>query len=606
MKKRVKKLNNDKKHNLVTVYTMIKKLCREKGGKCYIIGKILLSIFDSVLSIVYLVIPGLIINELTTTRLYHKLLVLVGILLIAPIVNYVKNISLGTYLQQTKMSLIRRFNICFQDHIAEMEYETLEKPDVRVLKQRASVTAPAPIYMFDRLIPFLTAIITLIMMSTIIATLHPLIIVLILFVVIVNSIVTKKINDKNFENKKEISKYNNLYYTHFNDLSDTASAKEIRIYDLKEYFINLFTKEGETIDSLSMKDELYRKKMQAFHVLSGLLQQVILYAYLIYSVVQKGLAIGTMTIYLSTVSKISTALTTVFNQFLEIKRYCLDITEYMSFMSIPTSQEKSGRYTPVFDASSIIEFKNVSFKYPGCDHYALEKVNIKIYGNKKICIVGENGSGKTTFIKLITRLYEPCDGVITLNGMDIREYDIKEYRKIFAPVFQDYSLYNLSLIENITFSKKATAYDANDVIKKSGLLSLVEHTPKGYHTQIWKNIDPNGIEPSGGEGQKIAIARAIYKSAHLYLLDEPTASLDPNAEYDIYCKFNELINNKAAILITHRLSAVQLADEIYVFCGGRIVESGTHQELYLSKGIYTEMFDKQAQFYRDNPNKALS
>ena len=437
-------------------------------------------------------------------------------------------------------------------------------------------------------------------MSTIIATLHPLIIVLILLVVIVNSIVTKRINDKNFENKNEISKYNNLYYTHFNDLSDTTSAKEIRIYDLKDYFMNLFTKDGEKIDALCMKDELYRNKMQAFHVLTSLIQQFVLYVYLIYSVIQKGLAIGSMTIYLSTVSKISTALTTVFNQFLEIKRYCLDIAEYMSFMNIPTSQEKSGRRIPKYDADSIIEFKNVSFKYPGCDHYALEKINLKIYANKKICIVGENGSGKTTFIKLITRLYEPSEGVIMLNGIDIREYDIKKYREIFAPVFQDYSLYNLSLIENITFSKEAIMHNADEVIKKSGLQSLVEHTPKGYHTQIWKNIDADGIEPSGGEGQKIAIARALYKNAYLYLLDEPTASLDPNAEYDIYCRFNELIKNKAAILITHRLSAVQLADEVFVFCNGKIVERGTHQELYSSKGIYTEMFDKQAMFYRNN------
>ena len=244
-------MNKNKKrilhNNLQTVLDMILKLWKEKGGRFYITCKGVLAIFDSILSVVYVVVPGLIINELTSTKSYANLFLFVGILLIAPVVNYIKNISLGTHLQKTRMSLIRAFNIRFQDHIADMEYETLEKPDVRVLKQRASVTAPAPVYMFDRLIPFLTAVVSLIMMSTIIATLHPLIIVLIVLVVVVNSAVNKKINNKNFENKKEISKYNNLYYTHFNDLSDTSSAKEIRLYDIKDYFIDLFSKDGEKI-----------------------------------------------------------------------------------------------------------------------------------------------------------------------------------------------------------------------------------------------------------------------------------------------------------------------------------------------------------------------
>ena len=506
------------------------------------------------------------------------------------------------HLQKIRIKLIRIFNIRFQEHIFEMKYETLENPNVRILKQRASVAAPAPLYMFDRIVHLLASFISFLAMTTIIFTLHPLIIVLVFAIVVINSLVTKKINDKNFENKKTISIYNNLYYTHFYDMSDTTAAKEIRLYDIKDFFIDLFSNDAKKIDDLSLKDIVYRKKLNVIQVLTNIIQQLLLYIYLIYRVVKSSLAIGSMTIYLSTVSKISTILTTIFNQYLDIKRYSLDIAEYIDFMNIPTYEKESGCMKPVFHDNSIIEFKNVSFKYPGCDHYALKNVNLKIYGNQKLCIVGANGSGKTTFIKLITRLYEPTDGQILLNGKDIKEYAIQDYHKLFAPVFQDYYLYNLSILENITLSKNYDSSIVQDVLCKSGLTSVINTASKGYNTQIWKNIEADGIEPSGGEGQKIAIARAFLRNAPLYLLDEPTASLDPNAEYDIYCMFNELIKNASAILITHRLSAVQLADNIAVFDDGQIVEYGTHKELYEKGGIYTEMFNKQAQFYRDINN----
>lgn len=582
-----------------SISLMLSKLYKEKYGKSYMLWKVIGAIFDSLASITYIIVPGLIINELTERKNIYQITLLVAILILTPLASYLKNISIDTYLQKKKMNLVRVFNIRFQDHIADMKYETLEKPDVRVLKQRAGVTAPAPVYMFDRLIPLLIAIINLFVMSTIIFTLHPLIILLIVFVVLINSLVTKRINDKNFENKKEISTYNNFYYTHFYDLSDTSSAKEVRLYDIKNFFIDLFTQYGIKIDKLTLKDEVYRKKLKSIHVSTGIIQQLILYLYLIYRVLTNSLAIGSMTIYLSTVSKISSTLTTIFNQYLDIKRYCLDISEYIDFMKIPTYQEESGMLTPAFNNESIIEFKGVSFKYPGSDRYALKNINLKIYGNQKLCIVGANGSGKSTFIKLITRLYEPSEGEILLNDVNIKKYNIKEYHKIFAPVFQDYYLYNLSLLENITLSKNYNILSVQNILAQSGLSSLVTNSPKREQTQIWKNLESDGIEPSGGEGQKIAIARAIFRNSPVYLLDEPTAALDPMAEYEIYTQFNKMITDKCAVLITHRLSAVQLADKVAVFDNGSVAEYGTHKELYEKGGIYTEMFNKQAQFYRD-------
>jgi ATP-binding cassette subfamily B protein/ATP-binding cassette subfamily C protein len=252
---------------------------------------------------------------------------------------------------------------------------------------------------------------------------------------------------------------------------------------------------------------------------------------------------------------------------------------------------------PDFGKNSIIEFKNVSFQYPGSTHYALKNVNITLRGDEKLCIVGTNGSGKSTFIKLLTRLYTPKEGKILLNGVDINEYDHMQYQALFSPVFQDFALYHLSLRENIVLAGEYDEKRFNEVCTKSGLVPLADKLQKKYEAQLYKWVYGDGFEPSGGEGQRIAIARAVYHDAAVMLLDEPTAALDPVAEYEIYTQFNEMVTNKTAVLITHRLSAVQLADKVAVFENGAVVEYGTHKELYMNSGIYKEMFDKQAEFY---------
>ena len=227
-------------------------------------------------------------------------------------------------------------------------------------------------------------------------------------------------------------------------------------------------------------------------------------------------------------------------------------------------------------------------------------MNIKILCNEKLCIVGANGSGKSTFIKLLARLYYPTEGEILLNGINIYEYDYKEYQRLFSPVFQDFCGYFMSLKDNIVLNKEYNQKKLDQICNKCGLTSLLNKLVKGYDTQIGKWIDDEGIQPSGGEFQKIAIARAIYNDAPMFLLDEPTAALDPLIEYEIYKQFSEMITNKTAILITHRLSAVHLADKVAVFENGELVEYGTHKQLYAKGDKYAEMFNKQAQFYRDD------
>lgn len=383
-----------------------------------------------------------------------------------------------------------------------------------------------------------------------------------------------------------------MYYTHFNDLSDTTSAKEIRIYDLKEYFINLFTQEGETIDSLSMKDEIYRKKMQAFHVLSGLLQQVILYAYLIYCVVQKGLGIGTMTIYLSTVSKISTALTVVFNQFLEIKRYCLDITEYMSFMSIPTSQEKSGRYTPVFDASSIIEFKNVSFKYPDADEYILKDISFKVNKGETIAFIGGTGSGKSTLVNLIPRFYDAGSGEILVDGENVRDYKLTDLHNLLGYVSQKAFMFSSSVLENITYGKSLKKIDEEAVLKSlevSQAKPFVDSMPDGVNSFIARG----GTNVSGGQKQRLSIARAIARDPEIYIFDDTFSALDYKTDFKLRQELRKHTKEATVLIVAQRIGTIIDASKIVVLDEGKIVDIGTHKELLERCSLYKEIATSQ-------------
>ena len=270
----------------------------------------------------------------------------------------------------------------------------------------------------------------------------------------------------------------------------------------------------------------------------------------------------------------------------------LDIPNAMYQGSLTTEKRADRQYE--------VEFKDVSFKYPGSDIWALRHVNMKFKVGKRLAIVGENGSGKTTFIKLLCRLYDPQEGQILLNGIDIRKYRYDDYMNIFSIVFQDFQLICQPLGNNVAGSME---YDRDRVEKAlidAGFGDRLASLEKGLDTFVYKNLNEDGVDVSGGEAQKIAIARALYKDAPFIILDEPTAALDPIAEAEIYSKFDEIAGDKTAIYISHRLSSCKFCDEIAVFQDGAVIQHGTHAELVADvSGKYHELWNAQAQYYTE-------
>jgi ATP-binding cassette subfamily B protein/ATP-binding cassette subfamily C protein len=304
--------------------------------------------------------------------------------------------------------------------------------------------------------------------------------------------------------------------------------------------------------------------------------------------------------YVGGVTAFSGAMRDVVGSVIEVSQYRKYYEAMEQYLNIPFKMRNNARI-PVPSGEHTIEFRNVSFKYAGQESYALKNISLTIPAGQKLAIVGENGAGKTTFVKLLCRIYDPTEGEILLDGINIKDLDYDQYMALFSTVFQDFKLFSFTLKENVALSKseKAEDKDIEKVLIKAGFGDKLASLPKGIHTNVFKNFEGDGFEPSGGEGQKIALARALYKNSPIVILDEPTAALDPKAEFEIYQNFNVLVAGKTAIYISHRLSSTRFCDKIAVFVDGEIVEYGNHKELLQMGKTYAKLFNMQAGYYTD-------
>ncbi|WP_337673617.1 ABC transporter ATP-binding protein [Gallintestinimicrobium sp.] len=272
------------------------------------------------------------------------------------------------------------------------------------------------------------------------------------------------------------------------------------------------------------------------------------------------------------------------------------IASTLEYLNLEAEKTKGDSFTEM--TKGVIEFRNVSFRYPGTKELVLDHVSLKIEPSEKIAVVGKNGSGKTTLVKLLCRLYEPEEGEILWNGKNIREYDLREWQKIFAIVFQDYSLLSLTLGQNVAASEQYEAERAKEVLQLAGFGERLNKLKKGLETVVYPEYEQDGVSFSGGEEQKIAIARAIYKGGQICILDEPTAALDPVSESRVYESFDVIVKGKTAVYISHRLSSCKFSDRIFVLDNGKIAESGTHEALLSQNGLYAQLWQAQAQYYK--------
>lgn len=327
----------------------------------------------------------------------------------------------------------------------------------------------------------------------------------------------------------------------------------------------------------------------------------IAYAFVCLKALAGAFGLGSVTQYVASITKVSGGMSRLVSTLGDMRNNAAFLEPTYEFLDIPNNMyQGSLTVEKRRDRKYQVEFCNVSFKYPGSDNYALRNVNMKFEIGKRLAVVGMNGSGKTTFIKLLCRLYDPTEGEILLNGIDIRKYNYREYMDIFSVVFQDFKLFALMLGENVAAKSDYDCDHVMDCLDKAGFADRLAEMPNGIESYLYKDYNKDGVDISGGEAQKIAIARALYKDAPFIILDEPTAALDPMAEAEIYEKFNSIAGDKTAIYISHRLSSCKFCDEIAVFHEGRVIQQGTHADLLADEsGKYYELWHAQAQYYTE-------
>ncbi|HHY81400.1 MAG TPA: ABC transporter ATP-binding protein [Clostridiales bacterium] len=401
-----------------------------------------------------------------------------------------------------------------------------------------------------------------------------------------------------FEGFQKTNRIGNYYY---NYLINYKAGKDLKLYALSKSILTDFK---GFIEELTKRMDMFQRIAAKYDSIGAVMSTVlsgVIYAFVAVKALFGSFAVGNIVQYVGSLSQFGNGVSQLMSNITTLMLNADSLYDFYKFIDMPDVKYHGTLTTEKrADNEYEIEFHNVSFKYPGTNVYALRNLNLKFNIGKRMAVVGMNGSGKTTMIKLLCRLYDPTEGQITLNGIDIKKYDYKEYMDIFSVVFQDFRLFSFTLGQNVAASVDVDTEKAVKCLRMAGFSERLDVMPKGLDTPLYKDFDEDGVEISGGEAQKIALARALYKDAPFIILDEPTAALDPISEFEVYSKFNEIIGDKTAVYISHRLSSCRFCDDIAVLHEGRLVQRGSHEALIADKsGKYYELWNAQAQHYKE-------
>lgn len=489
----------------------------------------------------------------------------------------------------------------------DTDFENIDGPKGQTKIQRATMAvnsdySPAQA-IIDLSVEFFSNIIGFILYAGIISTIHPLIVIFILFSTLINYILGRYVNKFEHKNKDNLAPIEKKLTYIRNKTGDFKSAKDMRLYNMACWFQDMY--------SIFLEKRLYFQKREIYrryfaNIADGILlflRDGIAYAFLVYSVLYNDMEVSNFILYFGAVGGISTWLSGIVKNLNDINSSSLNVTDLRDYLE---TEDKMNRGEGVelpseFELPCDIELRNIYYKYEGAKDYTISGINLHIKKGEKLALVGVNGAGKTTLVKLICGLYTPTKGEIFINGKSSRLYNRDEYYTMFSVVFQDTHILPISIERNIA-SKNNEDIDKEKmerVIEMSDLKKKIKSLPKGRETLLVKSVYDEAIELSGGEMQKLMLARALYKDAPIIVLDEPTAALDPIAENEIYRKYNDLTKEKTSIFISHRLSSTRFCDRIVFIENGKIIQEGNHYDLMRVDGKYKEMYDMQSHYYKD-------
>lgn len=492
--------------------------------------------------------------------------------------------------------------------VLDMDYSISTSPEgkIKIEKGHDAVNRNVNVNMasfYPNLVELIKSILGLISYCAVIAILNPVIIILLLFSYAMDGLAALYIQKWEHRIKDKRAKIDNKLYYILDSINNCSIAKDIRIYDMKSW-INSSAK-----SFMNEKNEL-EKQVETKHFVQRLFEALLIfirngggYIYLIWRMLHTDMTIGDFTLYFGAISGFGQWLQQIVERINNLSNANYKVDDYRYLIDTKDKLKRNeGEKLPLINEPVEIVLENVSFHYEGSEQLILDNINLKISKGEKLAIVGNNGAGKTTLIKLVCGLLEPVSGRILMNGIDIKKFNRDEYYKLVTAAFQNVCLLPMSIVQNITF-RSENNIDRKKMKKCIGQANLsekIKSLPYGFETNLVPSIVGDGVNLSGGEIQKLMLARALYKDAPLIILDEPTAALDPIAENQMYLRYNELTKNKTAIYISHRLSSTRFCHRIIFIENGKIIEMGTHDELMARGGRYKRIFDIQSQYYKDS------
>jgi len=552
-----------------------------------------------------IILAGLIVDSIANDANFMNVIFYVTLLFG---INYIFN-ALGIFLRQTKeyrfLQLINKLGNEIRTKCMNIDFEQFNDSSfqdrIQLVKQAMYgnnfFTALTTVF------ETVSRIITLVGIILIMTLLNSWLLLIALVVIILQAVLhviqlrqNRKYNFESINEQRKIGYVSTL-------AQDVSIKKDVVMFDMSGFIL-------QKIDSFQRAMLVFNKRRIQ---ISGVIEmvtyslsvvfQVSAYVLIGLNAFNGTISIGEFTMGIASLTNFMSASSFVARNILNFNNSMFYVKRQKSFLSLMSKFDETSAVTmDDIDLDNIeIEFKNVSFRYPNSTSYVLKNINLTLCNKEKLAIVGFNGAGKTSFVLLLTRMYDPTEGSIHLNGIDIRDIDYRDYQKIFAAVNQDFALLAFSLLENITRSDAATPAERSKIealFHSNGMSERLKKLYRGLDTPVTKALAASGIDLSGGEGQKVAIIRALYKDSPVLILDEPTAALDPIAEHEIYQKFADMSSGKLTVYISHRISSTRFCDKIAVFDKGEIVEYGTFEELLALQGLYNDFFQKQAQYFK--------
>lgn len=574
----------------------------------YIIALVVKALLSGANMLLNVILPKLLIDEIMGDKQVNMLILFGTLIVLNNVLMKLFENLLDRYLNVRAEFVNKTMQEKMGEKIMNIEYSYLEDPYYLDLKERA-VFAISNQDAISRLISYvsqtLTSIVTLIGLLAVLLTLGPVLIILMAVAAGLSMMAYALSMKKVTGLMQQLIPINRRYNYYFGLGMEEKAQKEIRLYDLEPMITETVLNENKSVC------DLYGKAMRGLAVSTGLMQVITIgataltYFYVGVRTLSdrfgKMLSIGSLTMYVSSAISFSRAMQSCGEQVVMLIQTLSYLSPYLEFMEIEEEVLETGKVK--FEGPiNTLEFRDVTFTYPKAEKPTLKNVSFTVNRGEKISIVGLNGAGKSTLVKLICRMYKLDSGEILVNGKNIYEYDYRTYMNSISAVFQDYKLFNFTIAENVSCKESNTEIEKAKVLRlmeEVGMKEKVDELKNGIESRFGKEYDEDGIEMSGGQGQKIAIARALYKPSEMVILDEPASALDPIAEAEIYEKFNSLVEDKTAIYISHRMSSSKFCDKILIIDGGTVTDYDTHNNLMQkTDSLYYQLFMAQAENYK--------